>query len=727
MYGKEEFDKRNPDDQKSLTDALAWASYRYYVDNDPPMSDYEFDMEFKRLQALERESGVVLPNSPTARVGSDIQGAFRKARHVIPMQSIENVYSDAELRAWIAATSEKLRVAFPGETVSFTYEPKYDGVSISLVYRNGELADAVTRGDQIVGESVIENVRTIRNVPLVLDAGKVGGLPEYFEVRGEILMPQGAFERLNAERAAHGEKPFANKRNAASGSLKQLDPRVTARRGLIVDVFAAYSTDSEFTGRAMPSQVATLALLDALGFDHYRSGGAYSDTSRLVEAIDSFNQVRVSHSLPYDCDGVVVKVNERRHQEFLGLNTTFPNWCKARKFPQEAQSTLVRGVVFQVGMTGHVTPVAELEPTSIGGTVVSRATLNNEAYIRNIGVQIGSYVFVQRAGEVIPQVSGPDAARNETEGVMTTPIRFPESCPSCGRPLSRKGEFVVCTNHGCREQVIQRLEYWCGKDCANIRGLGRSMIEDMVDKLGITSVDALYRYFAAPVADPFGESARRDATLAALGEGYGEKTISMIFDGVRASIGTLTLDRIIGGFGIDGVGKLTGRQLAAHFVTLDNLRRASVNDLLGVENIGEVTAASIAAFFGHAARPQDADDLFAMAEAAEAASDSHFGEYACIFDPAYGFRTEYESAAKLGGELDGLGVIFTGTSYRFKRDEVKDFLERHGARYQSSVTKKTDYVVTGDAPGANKLEKAAKLGVAVMAEREFYEKFGLLE
>ena len=721
MYSREDFDRRDVNDQRSLTEALAWASYRYYVENDPPMSDYQFDMEFKRLQALERESGTVLPNSPTARVGSDIQGAFKKVAHAIPMQSIENVYSDDELRGWIESTSAKLREAFPGETVSFTYEPKYDGVSISLVYRNGVLVDAVTRGDQRVGESVIENVRTIRNVPLALDASAVpGGLPDYFEVRGEILMPQTAFDRLNAEReakAARGEKtekPFANKRNAASGSLKQLDPKITAKRGLIANVFAAYALDAEFAARAMPSQVATLALLSSLGFTHYECDRAFSDIDELVAEIDRFNAVRISRALPYDCDGVVVKVNERRHQEFLGLNTTFPNWCKARKFPQEAQSTLVRGVVFQVGMTGHVTPVAELEPTTIGGAVVSRATLNNEAYIRNLGLSIGSYVFVQRAGEVIPQVTGPDAERNALEEVKPVPIAFPERCPSCGGALSRKGEYVVCPNHHCREQVIQRLEYWCGKDCANIKGLGRSMIEDLVDKLGISSVDALYRYFAQPGIDDFADIARRDATLAALGEGYGEKTVATIFDGVKASIASLTLDRIIGGLGIDGVGKLTGRQLAAHFGSLEALRSSTEADLLAVENIGEVTAAAIAAFFGNVG-----DDLFAQAD------DCHVEEYACLFDSAFGFNTVFAAAERLGGELDGLSIIFTGTSFRFKREEIKEFLERHGAKYVSSVTAKTSYVVTGDAPGANKIQKASALGIPVVAERDFYSKFNL--
>ena len=744
MYSREDFDRRDITDQRSLTDALAWASFKYYVENDPPMSDYQFDMEFKQLQALERASGTVLPNSPTARVGSDIQGAFKKVAHVIPMQSIENVYSDAELRAWIDETSAKLHDAFPGEKVTFTYEPKYDGVSISLVYEKGVLTDAVTRGDQLVGESVIENVRTIRNVPLALDAEAVGGLPDYFEVRGEILMPQAAFDRLNAERTAKAERgekaerPFANKRNAASGSLKQLDPKVTARRGLIANVFAAYSLDADFARRAMPSQVATLALLSRLGFTHYECDRAFADIDELSAEIDRFNAVRTSHARPYDCDGVVVKVNERRHQEFLGLNTTFPNWCKARKFPQEAQSTLIRGVTFQVGMTGHVTPVAELEPTTIGGAVVSRATLNNEAYIRNLGLSIGSYVFVQRAGEVIPQVTGPDSERNAQEEVSPSPISFPSRCPSCGGELSRKGEFVICPNHHCREQVVQRLEYWCGRDCANIRTLGRSRIDDLVDKLGISSVDALYRHFAQPGLDDFAEVSRRDATLAALGEGYGDKTVGAIFDGVRASIGTLTLDRIIGGLGIDGVGKLTGRQLAAHFGSLDALKAATEGDLLAVENIGEITADAIAAFFGNVGRCADSSaqsiasgaDLPLFSEAAVEAApapspDCHLDEYACLFDPAFGFNTTFAAAERLGGELDGLSVIFTGTSYRFKREEIKEFFERHGAKYVSSVTAKTSYVVTGDAPGANKVQKAAALGIPVVAERDFYAQFGL--
>ena len=501
MYSIEDFRNRNIDDQRSLTEALAWASYRYYVENDPPMSDFEFDMEFKRLQALEAASGVVLDNSPTQRVGSDIQGSFQKRRHIIPMQSIENVYSDGELQEWLATVNRQLHQVFPKDRISFTYEPKYDGLSISLIYTDGVLTDAVTRGNQIEGESVYENVKTIRNVPLRLnpvsrgdDLFSVVELPHYFEVRGEVLMPQGAFDRLNAEKAANGEKPFANKRNAASGSLKQLDPKVTARRGLLVNVYAAYSTDEDFQREHMQSQEETLALLSDLGFSMYCPAdrqASYADVTALTEAINRFNEIRTSHQLPYDCDGVVVKVNERRHQEFLGLNTTFPNWCKARKFPQEASSTMIRAVSFQVGMTGHITPVAELDPTAISGSIVSRATLNNESYIRSLRLSIGSYVFVQKAGEVIPQVSGLDEQRNAAEEVVAQEIVFPDYCPSCGTRLVRKGEYYVCTNHHCREQVIQRLEFWCGKDCANIKGLGPSVIADFYDKLGIASVNDL--------------------------------------------------------------------------------------------------------------------------------------------------------------------------------------------------------------------------------------------
>ncbi len=750
MYTIDDFSRRNPDDQRSLTEALAWASYKYYVENDPPMSDFEFDMEYKRLQELERASGTVLPNSPTLRVGSDIQGSFKKARHVIPMQSIENVYSDEELREWIASTSAKIAEAFPSEKASFTFEPKYDGVSISLVYRDGALEDAVTRGNQVEGESVIENVRTIRNIPLSLDVSFVpGGLPSYFEVRGEILMPQGAFERLNAERTAAGERPFANKRNAASGSLKQLDPKVTARRGLMLNAFAAYSTDADFQRRAMPSQTATLALLDRLGFSRYAEDRAFTDIGELSQEIEAFNALRESHRLPYDCDGVVVKVNERRHQEYLGLNTTFPNWCKARKFPQEAQSTKIKDVIFQVGMTGHVTPVADLEPTAIGGVIVSRATLNNEAYIRERGVSIGAYVFVQRAGEVIPQVTGPDAIRNDAESVETRPVVFPERCPSCATPLERKGEYYVCPNRRCREQAIQRLEYWCGKDCADVKGIGPNIIADLFDKLEIATVDDLYRHFVKDDTIPILEESQREKTLRILGEGYGEKSVNAIFDGLRESVASLTLDRMIGGLGIDGVGKVTGRDLARHFGSLERLRDASFDDLTAVENIGDVTADNILEFFGKSAEgaksvdgtPSDADlgGLFALPAQQASASNERaasspaeereeappVADYSCLFDPSYGFRTEYVEKERLGNALDGLTVIFTGTSESFGRDAIKDFLTGHGAKYVGSVSSKVDYVIVGDKPGKNKLDKAAALGLPVIGEREFRKKFGI--
>lgn len=715
MYSIEDFNRRDVNDQASLTAALSWASFKYYIENDPPMSDFEFDMEFKQLQALEAASGVVLPDSPTQRVGSDLQGGFEKHRHIIPMQSIENVYSDEELQEWLNSTNKQLHAAFAHDEISYTYEPKYDGLSISLVYLDGMLTDAVTRGNQIEGESVIENVKTIRNVPLSLPMQLVLGdaedlfadiidLPHYFEVRGEVLMPQGAFDRLNAEKEAAGEKPFANKRNAASGSLKQLDPKVTAKRGLVVNVYSAYSTDEAFQRDSLRSQEKTLQILGQLGFDYYKTPGqqAFSNIEQLTSAINAFDQVRRSHQLPYDCDGVVIKVNERRHQEFLGLNTTFPNWCKARKFPQEAQSTLMRGVTFQVGMTGHITPVAELEPTTISGSVVARATLNNESYIRTMNLHIGSYVFVQKAGEVIPQVTGIDEQRNVAEEVELQEIAFPTECPCCGTRLEKKGEFWICPNHHCREQAIQRLEYWCGKDCANIKGLGPSVLADLYDTLNIASVDDLYRVFVADAVawepDIFCPDYRSHIQQE-LGEGYAEKSVALMFDGIAQSIQTLTLDRIIGGLGIDGVGKITGKQLAEHFGTWEKFRNATLEDLVQIENIGEIMARNIL--------------------------DADLSGYTCVGDPGYGFRQEYEAAEKLGNALEGITVIFTGTSYRFKRDEIKSFFTGHGAKYVGSVSGKVNYVVTGDAPGQNKLDKARQLGVEVIAERDFYERFGL--
>lgn len=719
MYTIDDFNRRDINDQASLTQALAWASMKYYIENDPPMSDFEFDMEFKQLQRLEAESGIVMEGSPTQRVGSDIQGGFEKHRHIIPMQSIENVYSDEELQEWLATTSRQLQQAFPGETISYTYEPKYDGLSISLIYTDGILTDAVTRGNQIEGESVIANVKTIINVPQSLPKLP---RPEHaapgwiFEVRGEVLMPQGSFDRLNKEKEANGEKPFANKRNAASGSLKQLDPKVTARRGLIVNAYAAYSTDEEWQRTYMPSQETTLALLDKLGFSRfnpasigakasypYTSADLFGDGNQeLSDAINRFNEIRTSHQLPYDCDGVVVKVNLRRHQEYLGLNTTFPNWCKARKFPQEAQSTQILDVTFQVGMTGHITPVAELNPTAIGGSIVSRATLNNESYIRQLNLSIGSYVFVQKAGEVIPQVTGLDEVRNAAEVLETRPISFPTACPCCHTPLQRKGEYWICPNHHCKEQAIQRLEYWCSKDCANIKGLGPEVLADLYDQLNIASVNDLYRVFCQEaqhfVADIFCSDYNAHLQQE-LGEGYADKKIALILDGVQQSVQTLTLDRIIGGLGIDGVGKITGRLLAEHFGSLDAFRHATLEELLLIEGIGETMAKNIL--------------------------DADLSDYSCLWEGNLAFNTLYQTAEKLSSSLEGLTVIFTGTSARFKRDEIKEFFMGHGAKYVGSVSGKVNYVITGDAPGQNKLDKAKQLGVEVISEQDFYAKFNL--
>lgn len=711
MYALEDFNKRDINNQASLTQALAWASRMYYVENNPPMSDFEFDMEFKQLQALEKASGVVLEGSPTQRVGSDIQGGFEKHKHIIPMQSIENVYSDEELQEWLAQTSAQLQAAFPGEEISYTYEPKYDGLSISLIYTDGILTDAVTRGNQLEGESVIANVRTIQNVPQTLNSQfSIINLPHLFEVRGEVLMPQGAFNRLNAEKAAHGEKPFANKRNAASGSLKQLDPKVTAKRGLIVNAYAAYSTDAEWQRQYLPSQETTLQLLHSLGFEHYTESAAYADTKALTQAINAFNEVRESHTLPYDCDGVVIKVNQRRHQEYLGLNTTFPNWCKARKFPQEAQSTRVLGITYQVGMTGHITPVAELEPTAISGSIVSRATLNNESFMRQLGIFVGAYVFVQKAGEVIPQVVSLDVERMAAEGITAGSSLFeessifPEHCPCCGTKLEKKGEYWICPNHHCKQQAVQRLEYWCGKDCANIKGLGPSVLNDLYDKLGIASVNDLYRVFVTDAQQFEPDIFCTDYSLwlqDQLGEGYADKSVRLMLEGIQQSVSSLTLDRIIGGLGIDGVGKITGKQLAEHFGSLEAFRHTTLEELLLIDQIGDIMARNIL--------------------------EADLTDYSCLWEGPLAFNTTYQAAQRLGNTLEGLTVIFTGTSYRFKRDEIKDFFIGHGAKYVGSVSGKVDYVITGDSPGQNKLDKAHQLGIPILSERDFYAQFSLSE
>jgi len=702
----EEFLNRDINDQASLTAALAWASMKYYVENDPPMSDFEFDMEFKQLQKLEATSGIILEGSPTQRVGSDIQGGFQKHKHIIPMQSIENVYSDEELQEWLSSTTQQLQNAFPDDKISFSFEPKYDGLSISLIYTDGFLSDAITRGNQIEGESVLANVKTIVNVPQSLPIAHIS-LPHIFEVRGEVLMPQGSFDRLNAEKIANGDKPFANKRNAASGSLKQLDPKITAKRGLIVNAYAAYSTDTEWQKTHMSSQETTLSLLDRLGFSHYAESAAYSDLEALTNAINTFNEIRTSHQLPYDCDGVVVKVNQRKHQEFLGLNTTFPNWCKARKFPQEAQSTLVRGVTYQVGMTGHITPVAELEPTTISGSVVSRATLNNESFIRQLGIFVGAYVFVQKAGEVIPQVTGLDIERMNAEGITYHPLQegrggtvFPTNCPCCGTPLEKKGEYWICPNHHCKEQAIQRLEYWCGKDCANIMGLGPEVLADLYDKLQIASVNDLYRVFVTDAMnfEPDIFCTSYNAWLQQeLGEGYAEKKIALILEGVQQSIQTMTLDRIIGGLGIDGIGKITGRLLAEHFGSFEAFKHASLEELVMIDKIGEIMAKNIL--------------------------EADLSDYSCLTE--LNFNTTYQASEKLGSSLEGMTIIFTGTSFRFKRDEIKEFFIGHGAKYVGSVSGKVNYVVIGEAPGQNKIDKARQLGVEIIAEQDFYQKFGI--
>lgn len=669
--------------QRKLTDELDNASRLYYNGEQSPLTDTEFDLKLKELQEMEKETGTVFPNSPTNRVGSDIQDGFKKGEHPRPMLTIENVYDDAGLIAWLKSNNEKYG------TFLYNVSVKYDGISCELHYDNGVFVKALTRGDKLIGDDITENVKTIKNVPLVLPHSPTLGK---FYVRGEILMPKSALAKLNADRILNGEAPFANTRNACSGSIKQLDPKVTASRGLTFRAWDCFMEGFEPTSMEWKTTV-----LEDNGFFYERNtvpyGATCLDYNSFVEDINLFKKMIDALSLDYDYDGVVIKINNVKLQNQIGTtDTRAVAWAIARKWNEDfVTKTTLEGVDWQVGRTGVLTPVGRLAPVECGGVVISNVTLNNIDFINSHNLRIGDELKITRSGGVIPYVLS--AERTE---LSNAPVEAPTVCPECGGQIVRDGALLKCVNDECPAVVKGKIIQFCSKDCMDIRSIGESVVSDLVDSGLVNNVADLYhlnRY--SP-----------NELIEYLGEGYGEKKVQKMLDEIENSK-SKPWDRVLAGLSVPGVGKVVARTLAVYSCNvLENI--ASEVFFREFEGVGEIMAHDIYEWF----------------------NNEHNRGILLSLETS-GLKMEPETAntegmlAEGGNELNGMTVCFTGASSRFSGDDVEAFLEQHGAKCTHSVSKKLTCLITGTKPGSSKVSKATELGVEIIDEEQFFNKYNL--
>ena len=652
---------------EQLRSEIAEHDRRYYLEAAPSISDQEYDRLYRELKDLEAEfPELISPESPTQRVGGAPLEGFRQITHRTPMLSLDNTYSEEE----VAEFFRRIVRLLPGENIQVLIEPKVDGVAISALYRDGNLEYAATRGNGTVGDDVTQNVRTIRAVPL-----KLGGVaPGEVEIRGEIFMPKRVFERLNAERAEAGEVIFANPRNTAAGTLKQLDPRLVAERKLSAIFYElAYAR-----GDAVSTHHDALDRLKAWGLPTHARIWTGESVDEVIRAIQELDRLR--HDFSFETDGAVVKVDRYDQRERLGFTSKAPRWAMAFKYQAERAETRVLSIEIQVGRSGKLTPVANLEPVFVSGTTVARATLHNGEEIRRKDIRIGDAVLIEKAGEVIPAVV--EVVKEKRTGKETL-FAMPDRCPSCGQPVSRSAGQVDlrCTNVECPEQVRRRLEHFAHKGALDIEGLGEMMVKQLVEHRLVKRIDHIYDL-----------NAEKLSALARMGA----KSVANLLAGIEASK-RQPLWRLIFGLGIPHVGATASRELAEHFSKLEKLKTASVEELLRVQNTGEIVATSIRQWFKEPDNVALIDALrrhglnFGQAELSEPASD----------------------------KLAGTTWVITGTLTE-PREAFAELIRQNGGRLGSSVTRKTDYLLVGEA-GGSKLDKARTMGVKAINESEFRE------
>ena len=647
-------------EMKQLRDELNAHGYRYYVLDDPTISDYEYDHKLRRLEDLEREHPEeITPDSPTQRVGGPALKEFQQVEHAVPLESLQDVFDGDEVREFLT------RVAETVDAPAYSVEPKVDGLSVALEYRDGVFVRGATRGDGRVGEDVTENLRTIRSIPMTLPEK----LPRLI-VRGEVYMSRTVFEELNAQREIAGQPLMANPRNAAAGSLRQLDPKVAASRKLDIAIFNLQLAE----GKTFATHTETM---EYLASQHFKviPNRCLSSAEDLLAEIDRLNDTRME--FPFDMDGAVIKLNDLALREKLGSTAKCPRWAIAYKYPPEQKPSQLVDIVVQVGRTGVLTPKAVLKPVRLAGTTVTNATLHNQDYIMEKDIRIGDTVIVQKAGEIIPEIV--EVVKDKRpEG--TVPYRLPETCPVCGAPVSRDpdGAAVRCTGAECPAQLLRNLTHFASRSAMDIEGLGPAVMGQLVDS-GLVST----------AADLYDLKAEAIAKLDRMGDKSADNAVKAI-----AKSKENDLWRLIFALGIRQVGEKAAKTLAQHFGTMDALCAASAEELTAINDVGPITAAYLRSWMDN---PQS-QDLLARLKIA-------------------GVNMECKEKM-LDSRFAGMTFVLTGALERFTREEAGEMVEKRGGKAASSVSKKTTYVVAG--PGAgSKLRKAQELGIPVLSEEDF--------
>ena len=647
---------------EELTKLLNDAGYRYYVLDDPTMPDFEYDRLLRELEDLEKANPeLALPDSPTKRVGGQAVNTFGEVTHAVPLMSLQDVFSLEELDDFLVRTKE----AVPG--AQFSVEPKIDGLSVALEYVDGQFVRGATRGDGNVGEDVTENLRTIRSIPMALE-----GAPVRLIVRGEVFMPKKTFHALNEALEENGEKTFANPRNAAAGSLRQKDPKVTAKRKLDILVFNVQLAD----GKTFVSHAETLEYLKSLHFKviPYK---LLSDVEKISKEVIRINEER--EKLSCDIDGAVIKLDDLAARERLGNTAKFPRWAVAYKYPPEEKETLVEDIVIQVGRTGVLTPKAVVAPVRLAGTTVTNATLHNQDFISRLDIRIGDTVRIRKAGEIIPEILEVNLSKRP-EGAQ--PYFLPKKCPVCGAAVERDedGAFLRCTGAECPAQLSRNIAHFVSRDAMDIEGLGSAIVDSLIEKGAIRSPADIY-YLTMDELSGLWKS--------------GTKAAQKLLDAIAASK-SQDVSRLIFALGIRQVGAKTGKSLAAAFGSLDKLMEATLEELTQVPDIGEVTAESICEWF---AQPQSRHMVRRLKEAGV-----NFESKRVVTDTRFAGKT----------------IVLTGALSRFTREEATEKIELFGGKASGSVSKKTSFVVAGENAGS-KERKARELGIPVLTEDEFWE------
>jgi len=654
--------KQIQEEISKLVSLLNKYSYDYYVEDNPQISDTEYDTLYKQLEKLEEKyPEYILENSPTQRVGEKVLDEFEKITHKVPMLSLSNTFSTEDLRDFDARVSKLV----PGHNVEYICELKIDGLAISIKYEDGRLVSAATRGDGSVGEDVTENIKTIFSIPKVLKDNKT------FEVRGEVYLPRKSFELLNSERESNNEVLFANPRNAAAGSLRQLDSKITAKRRLSAFIYSIVGDDS------IVSQENALNTAKEYNLPVNPNFKLCKNIDEVIDYINYWTEHK--KNLPYDIDGIVIKVNSYSTQEEVGYTQKSPRWATAYKFPEEELATKLLDVELSVGRTGIITPVAILDPIVISGSTVSKASLHNKDIIEELDIHIGDMVVVKKAGEIIPKVVRV-IRELRTEG--STKYTMPNTCPSCGQQTYTKENdpFTRCKNPDCPDQNIRRIIHFASRDALNIEGLGDKVVTTLYEKGIITHTIDLF-------------SLEREKLISL--DRMGEKSVDNLLNAIENSKQS-SLDKVIFALGILNVGKKAGKILAEKYLSLSNLMNATLDELVNLDDVGQITAESILDYLSDENNIKFINDLIKV-----------------------GMNPQYEvQDVNTDNIFAGKTVVLTGKLVELTRNEAKEYLEKYGAKVTGSVTSKTDLVIAGEKAGS-KLAKAEQLGIRVINEEEF--------